>query len=120
MSIAAERRAISIISSRVTGWANSSSKYYLQTLESLTKHFRAKMDTPFRDLSEKVQKAILFGTGSESVVMTHDDGLRRYQTTKPFEGLIPNMERRFKETDSAWAREELSYGIAVCRWSGPA
>ncbi len=97
----------------IAPWANSSSKYYLQTLESLAKHFRAKMDTPFRDLSEKVRMSILYGTGSESVVMTYDDGLRRYQTTKPFEGLIPNMERRFKETDSAWAREELSKYQAV-------
>ena len=97
----------------IAPWANSSSKYYLQTLESLAKHFKARMDTPFRDLSEKVRKSILFGTGSESVVMTYDDGLRRYQTTKPFEGLIPNMERRFKETDSAWAREELSKYQAV-------
>jgi excinuclease ABC subunit A len=97
----------------IAPWANSSSKYYMQTLESLAAHFKAKMDKPFRDLSEKLQKAILRGTGTEPVVMTYDDGLRRYQTTKPFEGLIPNMERRFKETDSAWAREELSKYQAV-------
>jgi len=106
-------RAKALKGGAIAPWANSSSKYYMQTLESLAKHFRAKMDTPFQDLSEKVQKAVLYGTGSEPVVMTYDDGLRRYQTTKPFEGLIPNMERRFKETDSAWAREELSKYQAV-------
>jgi excinuclease ABC subunit A len=97
----------------IAPWANSSSKYYMQTLESLAAHYKTKVDKPFRDLPEKVQDAILHGTGKEPVVMTYDDGLRRYQTTKPFEGLIPNMERRFKETDSAWAREELSKYQAV-------
>ena len=97
----------------IAPWANSSSKYYMQTLESLAAHYKTKVDKPFRDLPEKVRDAILHGTGKEPVVMTYDDGLRRYQTTKPFEGLIPNMERRFKETDSAWAREELSKYQAV-------
>jgi excinuclease ABC subunit A len=106
-------RGRSLKGGAVAPWANSSSKYYLQTLESLALHYKAKMDTPFRDLSEQIQNAVLHGTGSEPVVMTYDDGLRRYQTTKPFEGLIPNMERRFKETDSAWAREELSKYQAV-------
>ena len=62
------------------------------------------------------QRALLYGTGSERVVMTFDDGLRSYQTNKPFEGLVPNMERRFRETDSAWSREELSkyQSVAPC------
>jgi excinuclease ABC subunit A len=104
----------------IAPWANSSSKYYMQTLESLVAHFTANMIKPFRDLPEKVQQAILYGTGKEPVVMTYDDGLRRYQTTKPFEGLIPNMDRRFKETDSAWAREELAkyQAVAPCEACG--
>ena len=103
----------SLRSGAIAPWANSSSRYYMQTLESLASHFKANMVKPFRELSEKVQQAILYGTGKEPVVMTYDDGLRRYQTTKPFEGLIPNMDRRFKETDSAWAREELAKYQAV-------
>ena len=103
----------SLRSGAIAPWANSSSRYYMQTLESLAAHFKANMVKPFRELSEKVQQAILYGTGKEPVVMTYDDGLRRYQTTKPFEGLIPNMDRRFKETDSAWAREELAKYQAV-------
>jgi excinuclease ABC subunit A len=104
----------------IAPWANSSSKYYMQTLESLAAHFTVNMIKPFRDLPEKVQQAILYGTSKEPVVMTYDDGLRRYQTTKPFEGLIPNMDRRFKETDSAWAREELSkyQAVAPCESCG--
>ena len=55
-----------------------------------------------------MRKAILFGSGDDPVVMQYDDGLRSYKTTKPFEGVIPNMERRFRETDSSWVREELA------------
>ena len=90
----------------VAPWANSSSKYYDQTLDSLSKHFKVSTATPWRQLPEKVRKAILHGT-EEPVTMTFNDGLRSYTTTKPFEGIIPNMERRWKETDSTWVREEL-------------
>ena len=90
----------------VAPWANSSSKYYDQTLDSLARHFKISTATPWRQLPEKVRKAILHGT-EDPVTMTFNDGLRSYTTTKPFEGIIPNMERRWKETDSAWVREEL-------------
>ena len=92
----------------IAPWANSSSQYYAQTLESLAKHYKISVNSKFRDLPEKVRKAILFGSGSDAIVMQYDDGLRSYRTTKPFEGVIPNMERRFRETDSSWMREELS------------
>ena len=92
----------------VAPWANSTSQYYHQTLESLAKHYKVNMNTAFSALPEKVRKAILFGSGDDPVVMQYDDGLRSYKTTKPFEGVIPNMERRFRETDSSWVREELA------------
>jgi excinuclease ABC subunit A len=92
----------------VTPWANSTSQYYHQTLESLAKHYKVNMNTAFSALPEKVRKAVLFGSGDDPVVMQYDDGLRSYKTTKPFEGVIPNMERRFRETDSSWVREELA------------
>jgi excinuclease ABC subunit A len=91
----------------VAPWANSSSKYYDQTLDCLAKHFRVSAGTPWKQLPEKVKKAILYGSGEEPVSMTFNDGLRSYTTTKPFEGIIPNMERRWKETDSSWVREDL-------------
>jgi len=65
------------------------------------------MSTPWRDLPKKVRDVILFGSGGESIAMRYDDGIRQYQTTKPFEGVIPNLDRRWKETDSSWVREEL-------------
>ena len=88
-------------------WANSSSKYYMQTLESLARHFQFSLDVPFTKLDAKVQNVILMGSGRESVVMQYDDGLRSYRTQKPFEGIIPNLTRRYRETDSSWVREEL-------------
>ena len=88
-------------------WANSSSKYYMQTLESLAAHYHFSLDMPFSKLDDKVQQVILMGSGKEAVVMTYDDGLRSYRTQKPFEGIIPNLTRRYRETDSNWVREEL-------------
>ena len=91
----------------IAPWADSSGQYYMQTLESIAKHFKVKMSTPWRDLPKKVRDTILYGSGGESIAMRYDDGIRQYQTTKPFEGVIPNLDRRWKETDSSWVREEL-------------
>ena len=113
-------RGLSLARGAVAPWANSSSKYHAQTLESLARHFGVSMATPFGRLPANVREALLRGTGAEPVAMTYDDGLRRYTTTKPFEGLIPNMERRFRETESSWAREELSkyQAVAPCEACG--
>jgi excinuclease ABC subunit A len=98
---------LSLADGVIVPWANSSSQYYKQTLESIARHFKVSMDKPWRDLPEAVRRTILFGSGKEPITMTYDDGLRSYETNRPFEGIIPNMERRFRETDSAWVREEL-------------
>ncbi|MDA0655299.1 MAG: excinuclease ABC subunit UvrA [Proteobacteria bacterium] len=91
----------------IAPWANSTSPYYQQTLNSLARHFGFSTKIPFDALPEQAQKAILYGTGKEAVTMEYDDGLRSYKTKKPFEGVIPNMARRWRETDSSWVREEL-------------
>jgi excinuclease ABC subunit A len=98
---------LSLREGAVAPWAQSSSQYYSQTLDSLARHFKASTNEPWKDLPEKVQKAILFGSDGAPIAMKYDDGLRAYTTTRPFEGVIPNMERRWKETDSAWLKEEL-------------
>jgi excinuclease ABC subunit A len=90
----------------IAPWAKSSSPYYTQTLEALGKHFRFTLDTKWKDIGKKTQEAILYGT-EDDVKFVYDDGLRGYTTKKPFEGVITNLERRFKETESDWAREEL-------------
>jgi len=91
----------------IAPWAKSTSPYYGQTLEALAKHFGFSMTKPWSELPETARNAILFGTGSEPVRMAYNDGLRAYEVKKPFEGVITNMERRWKETESDWAREEI-------------
>ena len=98
---------LSLSEGAIAPWADSSGQYYMQTLESIAKHFKVKMSVPWRDLPKKVRDTILQGSGGESIAMRYDDGIRQYQTTKPFEGVIPNLDRRWKETDSSWVREEL-------------
>ena len=91
----------------IAPWANSSSSYYEQTLESLARHFGVSAATPFAELDGAVRDGILYGTGEEPVEMSYNDGKRSYTIDRPFEGVLPNMERRFRETDSSWVREEL-------------
>src|SRR5260221_9563922 len=98
---------LSLAEGAIAPWADSSGQYYLQTLESLARHYKVKMTTPWRELSKKVRDAILQGSGGEAVAMRYDDGIRQYQTTKPFEGVIPNLDRRWRETDSSRAPEDL-------------
>jgi excinuclease ABC subunit A len=86
----------------------NTSPYYEQTLEALAKHYKVPMSTPWERLPKHVQLAILYGTGEEEVEFVYEDGARRYKTEKPFEGVIGNIERRWRETDSEWVREELS------------
>src|SRR6185295_7198825 len=91
----------------IAPWAKSSSPYYIQTLDALAKHYRFALDTKWKDLPKKTQDAILYGSGEDDIKFVYDDGLRGYTTKKPFEGVITNLERRFKETESEWAREDL-------------
>jgi excinuclease ABC subunit A len=91
----------------IAPWAKSSSPYYLQTLEALAKHYKFSMNEPWEDLPKKARDVILHGSGEDVIRFTYDDGMRRYETKKAFEGVIPNMERRIQETDSAWVQEDL-------------
>ena len=91
----------------IAPWSKSSSPYYLQTLEALGKHYKFRMDTPFQALPQTAQDVILYGSGDDTIKFAYDDGLRAYEVKKPFEGVITNLERRFLETESEWAREEI-------------
>jgi excinuclease ABC subunit A len=91
----------------IAPWAGSSSQYYHQTLESLAKHYKFRLDVPWKDLPEKARSVILHGSGKDDVPMRYEDGARAYTTKKPFEGVIPNLDRRYEESDSAWVREEI-------------
>jgi excinuclease ABC subunit A len=92
----------------IAPWARSTSPYYTQTLEALAKHYKFSLDAPWKDIPAKVRDAVLYGSGETAVRFVYDDGLRSYETKKPFEGVVRNLERRFRETDSDWAREEIA------------
>ncbi|WP_114375480.1 excinuclease ABC subunit UvrA [Elioraea thermophila] len=98
----------SLADGAIAPWEGVSSPYYRQTLEALARHLRISMRTPWKDLPERARRAILFGTGDDPVTIRYEDGLRAFETKKPFEGVIANLDRRWRETDSAWVREELS------------
>ncbi len=99
----------------IAPWSRSTSPYYTQTLDSLARHYKFSTGTPWSKLRKKFQDIILFGS-EDAVTFIYDDGMRRYETTKPFEGVVPNMERRWRETDSAWVREEMEryQGVSPC------
>jgi excinuclease ABC subunit A len=92
----------------IAPWAKSSSPYYVQTLTALGKHYRFTLDTKWKDLPKATQQALLHGSGEDAIRFTYDDGMRAYETKKPFEGVVTNLERRWKETESDWAREEMA------------
>jgi excinuclease ABC subunit A len=98
---------LSLRENAIAPWSKTSSPYYQQTLEALAKAYKFSTDTPWGKLPKKAQDVILYGTGEDDVTFQYNDGLRSYRTTKSFEGVIPNLERRWKETDSAWMREEI-------------
>ena len=91
----------------IAPWARSPSPFYTQTLQALSRHYGFSMDKPWHALPEKARTVILHGTGEEKIRFEYDDGARRYGVTKPFEGVVTNMDRRWRETDSSWVREEL-------------
>ncbi len=88
-------------------WRKGKSPYFLQTIEAIARHYEFDKNTPWKNLPDKVQQVFLRGSGDEEIQFRYDEGGRVYQVTRSFEGVIPNMERRYRETDSAWIREEF-------------
>jgi len=88
-------------------WRKGKSPYFLQTIEALARHYGFDRNARWKDLPEPVRQVFLYGSGDEEITFRYDEGGRVYQITRGFEGVIPNMERRYRETDSAWIREEF-------------
>ena len=101
---------LSIKKGAVVPWAKSNppSPYYMQVLGSLAREFKFDIETPWSDLPPEVQSTILHGSKGKPVTLTFIDGKKKYDVSKPFEGVIGNLNRRMLQTDSAWMREELS------------
>ena len=111
---------LSLYKGAIAPWSRSTSPYYTQTLEALARHYGFKMSSTWNDLPEDARNIILYGSGEEVITFQYDDGLRNYKTRKAFEGVIPNLERRYRETDSSWAREEIEkyQSITDCETCG--
>jgi excinuclease ABC subunit A len=88
-------------------WRKGKSPYFLQTIEAIAKHYEFDKNTPWKDLDAHVKQVFLYGSGDDEIPFRYDEGGRVYQVTRSFEGVIPNMERRYRETDSSWIREEF-------------
>ena len=111
---------LSLYKGAIAPWSRSTSPYYTQTLEALARHYGFKMSSAWNDLPEDARNVILYGSGEDVITFQYDDGLRNYKTRKAFEGVIPNLERRYRETDSSWAREEIEkyQSITDCETCG--
>ncbi len=101
-------RDLTLMNGAIAPWAKQASPYQTQTLQALADHYDFDLQTPWNKLSDDIQDVILNGTGKTEIEFVYDDGLRRYEVTKTFEGVIPNLDRRFRETDSQWARDEIA------------
>ena len=92
----------------VAPWAKGPSPLYTQTLQALARHYDFSMDLPWWKLTDKAREVVLYGSGKDKVQFIYDDNARKYEVNKTFEGVLPNLERRWRETDSSWVREELA------------
>ncbi|MEM6635302.1 MAG: excinuclease ABC subunit UvrA [Pseudomonadota bacterium] len=88
-------------------WRKGKSPYFLQTIEAIARHYEFDKNSRWKDLPEHVKQVFLYGSGDEEIQFRYDEGGRVYQVKRPFEGVVPNMERRYRETDSNWIREEF-------------
>ena len=102
--------ALSLQGGAVVPWARSSppSPYYMQVLASVVRALGGSLVMPWAKLPEATREAILHGTGGKPIPLVFEDGRKRYEVEKPFDGVIANLEKRLRETESAWMREELA------------
>jgi excinuclease ABC subunit A len=99
---------LSLASGAVKNW-DRRNQFYFQLLTSLSKHYKFDLETPFEDLDDPIQNIVLHGSGKEKIHFSYlTEGGRKHQETHPFEGIIPNLTRRYKETESQTVREELA------------
>ena len=101
-------RNLSIREGAILPWAKRKSIYYHQMLDALARHYQFDIiHTPFKDLPSHLQQILLYGSGDEKIDFYYDDGTRRFSHQREFMGIIPNLDRRYKETDSSSIRQEL-------------
>ncbi|WP_417247747.1 excinuclease ABC subunit UvrA [Celeribacter sp.] len=99
--------ALKVADGAIAPWRKGKTPYFLQTIEAIAKHYEFDSQTPWKDLPAHVKQVFLYGSGHDEIPFRYDEGGRVYEVTRSFEGVIPNMERRYRETDSNWVREEF-------------
>ena len=99
--------ALKLADGALAPWRKGKSPYFLQTIQAIAKHYEFDAKLPWRDLPAHVRQVFLHGSGDDEITFRYDEGGRVYQVSRPFEGVIPNMERRYRETESSWVREEF-------------
>ncbi len=100
-------QSLKVYDGALAPWRKGKSPYFLQTIEAIAKHYEFDKNTAWKDLPAHVKQVFLYGSGEEEIDFRYDEGGRVYQVSRVFEGVIPNMERRYRETDSNWIREEF-------------
>jgi excinuclease ABC subunit A len=100
-------QTLKIYDGALAPWRKGKSPYFLQTIEAIAKHYEFDKNDRWKDLPAFVQQVFLHGSGDEEIKFRYDEGGRVYEVSRAFEGVIPNMERRYRETDSNWIREEF-------------
>lgn len=99
---------LSLAAGAIKGW-DKRNTFYFQMIQSLGQHFKFDVNTPFNELKEEIQNIILYGSGKEQIEFTYlSERGTKFTRSHPFEGILPNLERRYRETDSATVREELA------------
>ena len=104
---------LSLREGAITPWSKRHSVYFQQMLDSLCKHYNIDIYTPFKNIPQKIQKAFLYGSGKDEIKFYFERDDRRHFYKRPFEGIIPNLERRYKETDSYYMREEIENYMSI-------
>ncbi len=100
-------QGLTLLGGAIAPWAKSKSPYFTQTIEAISKHYGFDKKLKWKDLPENVKELFLRGSKGEEIEFRYDEGGRIYQVKRVFEGVIPNMERRYRETDSSWSREDM-------------
>jgi excinuclease ABC subunit A len=98
---------LSLADGAIAPWRKGKSPYFVQTIQSIATHYGFDPKAKWKDLPKNIQQVFLRGSGDDEIAFRYDEGGRVYNVTRSFEGVIPNMERRYRETDSAWIREEF-------------
>ncbi len=101
-------KSLNLLEGAIAPWMRGNSPFFRQTIEALSKHFGFRLDVPWFKLSKKIQEMLLYGTQGAELNFRYDDGGRVYSVKRAFEGVIPNLVRRFNESENVWTRDEFS------------